>query len=51
MAEHGDSIDFDTVGFDDFPAHEASYHSFLTIAKYGTIAVIVLLVLMAIFVV
>lgn len=33
----------------DYPAHEQAYESFLAMTKYGTIGVVTILVLMAIF--
>ncbi len=33
----------------DYAEHERTYHFFMGLTKYGTIAVIVLLILMAIF--
>jgi hypothetical protein len=50
MAEHG-AIEFDVATGNDYGQHERSYHAFLKIARYGTIAVIILLVfLTAVFV-
>lgn len=33
----------------DYPEHESTYDLFIALSKYGTVAVIVILVLMAIF--
>lgn len=39
----------DTQNAMDYPEHEKTYALFLAMAKWGTVAVIVILVLMAIF--
>ena len=50
MTDHGE-MTYDTADGNDYAAHEASYQSFLKLAKYGTGAAIVALVLMALFLV
>lgn len=49
MAEH--SVSYSTAPGNDYAAHEATYKGFLALAKWGTISLIVLLVLMAFFLV
>lgn len=44
-----DQIEYTTAEGNDLPAHEATYEMFLTMAKWGTITVIGILVLMAYF--
>lgn len=48
MAEHA-TVEFNAPPMDDYPAHLQSYESFLTVTKWGTIVVVVALVLMAFF--
>ena len=48
MAEHGE-VAYSTADGNDYPAHEATYEGFLKLVKYGTSAVVVILILMAIF--
>ena len=48
MAGHGE-VAYTTVDGNDYPAHEQTYEGFLALMKYGTIGVIAILVLMAIF--
>jgi hypothetical protein len=48
MADHGE-IQYSTAEGNDLPAHEATYEMFLAMFKWGTIFVIVLLILMAYF--
>jgi hypothetical protein len=48
MADHGE-VAYTSADGMDYPAHEQSYEAFLAMTKYGTIGVIVILVLMAIF--
>ncbi|MBN8996200.1 MAG: aa3-type cytochrome c oxidase subunit IV [Rhizobiales bacterium] len=50
MAEQS-TVDFNAPPIDDYAAHAASYEGFLGALKWGTIAAIVILVLLAIFVV
>jgi len=48
VAEHGE-VAYSTADGNDYPAHEATYEGFLKLVKYGTSAVVVILILMAIF--
>ena len=48
MAEHG-TVTYATATGNDYAEHEATYVGFLKLAKYGTAAVIAIVVLMAIF--
>ena len=48
MADHGE-VAYSTADGNDYPAHEATYLGFLALVKYGTIAVIIIVALMAIF--
>ncbi len=48
MADHGE-VAYTSADGMDYPAHEQSYEAFLAMTKYGTIGVIVILVLMAFF--
>ena len=48
MADHGE-VAYTTADGNDYAAHEATYLGFLTLVKYGTIAVIIIVALMAIF--
>jgi hypothetical protein len=50
MADHGE-IQYSTAEGNDMPAHEAAYATFISIAKWGTGIVIVVLALMAYFLV
>jgi len=50
LANHGE-VKYTTADGNDYPAHEAAYEAFLTMTKWGTIALVALLVLMAIFLV
>jgi hypothetical protein len=50
MADHSE-VAYTTADGMDYPAHEQTYESFLAMTKYGTIAVIVILALMAFFLV
>jgi hypothetical protein len=45
----GHDISYSTADGNDYPAHEATYEGFLQLVKWGTIAVIAILVLMAFF--
>jgi len=49
-ADHG-GVEIGTAASVDFAAHEKTYRGFLTLLKYSTAAIVVLLVLMAIFLV
>jgi hypothetical protein len=52
MAEHGGTVEFgDTSGGDDYAAHLGTYEAFIGLTKYGTIALVILLILMAYFLV
>ncbi len=51
MAEHTGGVDFNAPPTDDYPAHLQSYEGFLTATKYGTITVVVIILLLAFFVV
>ena len=48
MADHNEVAYTQADGMD-YPAHEQTYEAFLAMTKYGTIAVIAILALMAIF--
>jgi hypothetical protein len=50
MAEHGE-ITYDTADGNDYAAHEATYQTFIKLAKYGSGSAIVVLILMALFLV
>jgi hypothetical protein len=50
MADHG-TVTYATAPGNDYPAHEATYLGFLKMVKYGTIAVILIVGGMAIFLV
>jgi hypothetical protein len=50
MADHGEVV-YATADGNDYAAHEATYEGFIKLVKYGTGAVVVVLVLMAIFLV
>lgn len=50
MADHG-NVTYATAPGNDLPAHEAMYRNFIKMAKYGSAAVIIVLILMAIFLV
>jgi hypothetical protein len=49
MADHAHAADNLPAPEMDYPAHERTYEMFLKLAKWGTIHVIVILVLMAYF--
>lgn len=50
MAEHGsDSVEIGVAATVDYAAHERTYLGFLALIKYSTIAIVVILILMAIF--
>jgi hypothetical protein len=48
MAEHSE-VAYTTADGNDYIAHEQTYEGFIMLVKYGTAAVILILVLMAIF--
>ena len=48
MANHSE-VAYTTADGNDYAAHEQTYEGFIKLVKYGTSAVIVILVLMAIF--
>lgn len=48
MANHVE-VTYTTADGMDYPAHEATYEGFIKLVKYGTSAVVVILILMAIF--
>jgi hypothetical protein len=50
MAEHS-TVEFNAPPLDDYPAHLQAYEGFLGVVKWGSIATIIVLVLMAFFLV
>jgi len=48
MAEHSE-VAYSTADGNDYIAHEETYEGFIKLVKYGTGAVVLLLILMAIF--
>jgi hypothetical protein len=48
MADHGE-IAYSTADGNDYPAHEATYEGFIKLVKFGSIGVVIIVVLMAIF--
>ena len=48
MAEHG-TVEYAEAEGNDYPAHEQMYDSFLVLLKWSTAAIIIVLILMAIF--
>jgi hypothetical protein len=50
MADHAE-VEYATADGNDYAEHEKTYKLFLGLAKYGTAAVIVILILMAYFLV
>lgn len=48
MADHGD-MEYASATGNDYPAHEQTYRSFLTLVKGAIAVVVVILILMAIF--
>jgi hypothetical protein len=50
MAEHSE-VAYTTADGNDYVAHEQTYEGFIKLVKYGTIAVIAIVALMAIFLV
>lgn len=50
MADHSE-LAYSTADGNDYEAHEATYEGFIMLVKYGTSAIIILLILMAYFLV
>jgi aa3 type cytochrome c oxidase subunit IV len=50
MADHGE-IQYATATGNDYPAHEQAYRGFVTLVKVGIVAVAVIVILMAYFLV
>ena len=50
MADHNE-VAYTTADGNDYPAHEQTYEGFIMLVKYGTIAVAIILILMAYFLV
>jgi aa3 type cytochrome c oxidase subunit IV len=48
MADHNE-VAYTTADGNDYVAHEQTYEGFIMLVKYGTAAVILILILMAIF--
>lgn len=48
MAEHNE-VAYTTADGNDYQAHEQTYEGFIMLVKYGTVAVIFILAMMAIF--
>jgi Bacterial aa3 type cytochrome c oxidase subunit IV len=48
MAEHSE-VAYTTADGNDYVAHEQTYEGFIRLVKYGTAAVVIILVLMALF--
>ena len=48
MADHSE-VAYTTADGNDYEAHEATYEGFIKLVKYGTTAVALILILMAIF--
>jgi hypothetical protein len=48
MADHSE-VAYTTADGNDYIAHEATYEGFIKLVKYGTTAVALILILMAIF--
>ncbi len=48
MADHSE-VAYTTADGMDYPAHEQAYEGFLAMTKWGTIGVVAILVLMAVF--
>jgi hypothetical protein len=48
MAQHSE-VAYTTADGNDYPAHEKTYEGFIMLVKYGSAAVIIILILMAIF--
>jgi hypothetical protein len=50
MADHGE-VEYATAEGNDYPAHEQTYESFLTLVKFVVITVVIIVVGMAYFLV
>lgn len=50
MADHGE-VAYTTADGNDYVAHEQTYEGFIKLVKYGTLTVVVVLLLMAYFLV
>ncbi len=48
MADHGE-LEYATADGNDYPAHEQTYRGFVMLVKVGIAAVVVILILMALF--
>jgi hypothetical protein len=48
MAEHNE-VAYTTADGNDYPAHEQTYEGFITLVKYGTFAVVIIVALMGFF--
>jgi hypothetical protein len=48
MAEHNE-VAYTTADGNDYPAHEQTYEGFITLVKFGTLTVAIILALMAYF--
>jgi hypothetical protein len=48
MAEHNE-VAYTTADGNDYPAHEQTYEGFITLVKYATATIALILILMAIF--
>jgi len=51
MADHGGAVEFGNTTGDDYATHVSTYESFVGLAKYATLALVILLILMAFFLV
>lgn len=49
MAEHGE-LEYATATGNDYPAHEHTYRSFVTLVKVGIVVVAAIVILLAFFV-
>jgi hypothetical protein len=49
MAEHGGSVELGNATGDDYEAHRSTYEAFVGLTKYGTIALIIVILLMTFF--
>jgi hypothetical protein len=50
MADHNE-VAYTTADGNDYPAHEQTYEGFIKLVKFGSIAVAIILILMAYFLV
>ena len=48
MADHGE-LEYATAEGNDYPAHEQTYRSFITLVKVCLVAIVVIVILMAYF--